>query len=104
MKQNTNEVSDFIDNLHGMERTGMTREEAEATATMMYNIVARATQPIVNRLDNRMDVLENRFDVMNNRMDVMEKQIHWCFIENIVAICVIAVGYVGIVITLLLKL
>ena len=64
----------------------MTREQAEATATMMYNIVAKATQPIVDRLD------------------VMEKQIRWCSIENIVATCVIAIGYVGIVITLLLKL
>ena len=75
----------------------MTREEAEATATMMYNIVAKATQPIVDRLDNRMDVLENRFDVM-------EKQIRWCSIENIVAISVIVIGFVGVIAALLLKL
>ena len=97
MKQNTNEVSDFIDNLHEMEQTGMTREEAEATATMMYNIVAKATQPIVDRLD----VMEKSFE---ERFAIMEKQIRWCSIENIVAISVIVIGFVGVIAALLLKL
>ena len=61
----------------------MTREQAEATAKTMANLVSGALQPVMNQFD------------------VIEKRLKWITIESLVAITVIGAGFIGVIIAIL---
>ena len=63
-------------------------------------------------MDKRFDVMNERFIVMNERLDAVEKKfetrfdaiekrLSWLYVESLVAISVIGVGFCGVIIALL---
>ena len=63
-------------------------------------------------MDKRFDVMNERFVVMNERLDAVEKKfetrfdavekrLSWLYVESLVAISVIGVGFCGVIIALL---
>lgn len=44
-------MKDMADNVHHLEKTGMTREQAEATAKVMASIVAKALEPMATKAE-----------------------------------------------------
>lgn len=44
-------MKDMVDNVHHLEKTGMTREQAEATAKVMAGIVAKALEPMATKAE-----------------------------------------------------
>ena len=51
-------------------------------------------------MNERFDVMNERFIVMNERFDAIEKRLSWLYVESLVAMSVMGVGFGGVIIAL----
>ena len=54
-----------------------------------------------NAMNERFNVMNERFVVMNERFDAIEKRLSWLYVESLVAMSVMGVGFGGVIIALL---
>ncbi|MDD9806186.1 MAG: hypothetical protein OXU50_04490 [Gammaproteobacteria bacterium] len=55
-------MNDMIDDVHHLEKTGMTREQAEAAAKVIANTVARALEPMATKAE----IVELQYRIVSN--------------------------------------
>ena len=115
MTQTFNQNTDTFNTMHKLERAGMSRTQAEITSRAIDQQISLSRQEVLDKIDERFDAMNERFDVMNERFDVMnerfivmnerfdaiEKRLSWLYVESLVAISVIGVGFGGVIIALL---
>ena len=77
-----------------------------------FNVMNERFNERFDVMDKRFDVMNERFVVMNERLDAVEKKfetrfdavekrLSWLYVESLVAISVIGVGFCGVIIALL---
>ena len=134
MTQTFNQNTDTFNTMHKLERAGMSRTQAEITSRAIDQQISLSRQEVLDKIDERFDVMDKRFDerfnamnerfnerfdvmnerfnerfdvmnerfiVMNERFDAIEKRLSWLYVESLVAISVIGVGFGGVIIALL---
>jgi len=55
-------MNDMIDDVHHLEKIGMTREQAEAAAKVIANTVARALEPMATKAE----IVELQYRIVSN--------------------------------------
>ena len=108
MTQTFNQNTDTFNTMHKLERAGMSRTQAEITSRAIDQQISLSRQEVLDKIDERFDAMNERFDVMNERFivmnerfDAIEKRLSWLYVESLVAISVIGVGFGGVIIALL---
>ena len=119
MTQTFNQNTDTFNTMHKLERAGMSRTQAEITSRAIDQQISLSRQEVLDKIDERFDAMNERFDVMNERFivmnerldavekkfetrfDAIEKRLSWLYVESLVAISVIGVGFCGVIIALL---
>ena len=108
MTQTFNQNTDTFNTMHKLERAGMSRTQAEITSRAIDQQISLSRQEVLDKIDERFDMMNERFDVMNERFivmnerfDAIEKRLSWLYVESLVAISVIGVGFGGVIIALL---
>ena len=108
MTQTFNQNTDIFNTMHKLERAGMSRTQAEITSRAIDQQISLSRQEVLDKIDERFDMMNGRFDVMNERFivmnerfDAIEKRLSWLYVESLVAISVIGVGFGGVIIALL---
>ena len=123
MTQTFNQNTDIFNTMHKLERAGMSRTQAEITSRAIDQQISLSRQEVLDKMDERFDAMDKRFDerfnamnerfnerfdvmnerfiVMNERFDAIEKRLSWLYVESLVAISVIGVGFGGVIIALL---
>ena len=77
-----------------------------------FDVMDKRFDVMNERFNERFDVMNERFIVMNERLDAVEKKfetrfdavekrLSWLYVESLVAISVIGVGFCGVIIALL---
>ena len=126
MTQTFNQNTDIFNTMHKLERAGMSRTQAEITSRAIDQQISLSRQEVLDKMDERFDVMDKRFDamnerfnerfnamnerfdvmnerfvVMNERFDAIEKRLSWLYVESLVAMSVMGVGFGGVIIALL---
>ena len=123
MTQTFNQNTDIFNTMHKLERAGMSRTQAEITSRAIDQQISLSRQEVLDKMDERFDAMDKRFDerfnamnerfnerfdvmnerfiVMNERFDAIEKRLSWLYVESLVAISVMGVGFGGVIIALL---
>ena len=123
MTQTFNQNTDIFNTMHKLERAGMSRTQAEITSRAIDQQISLSRQEVLDKIDERFDAMNERFnerfDVMNERFivmnerldavekkfetrfDAIEKRLSWLYVESLVAISVMGVGFCGVIIALL---
>ena len=119
MTQTFNQNTDTFNTMHKLERAGMSRTQAEITSRAIDQQISLSRQEILDKIDERFDAMNERFDerfnvmnerfdvmnerfiVMNERFDAIEKRLSWLYVESLVAMSVMGVGFGGVIIALL---
>ena len=100
-----NRNAETFNTMHKLEQAGMSRAQAEITARSVERQTLMTMQEVLDKIDARFDAhearYEARFQAIENRIDALEKRLSWLYIESIVAISVIGVGFTGVIIALL---
>ena len=63
--------TDMISHVHNLQRTGLSREQAESIVRVVRDVLAEVLERALTPVYGRMDVLERRMDVLEQRMDVV---------------------------------
>ena len=56
-------MADMVDNVHNLEKSGMTREQAEAVAKVIRGSIAEALEPVIRNMATKAEVAELRNEI-----------------------------------------
>ena len=130
MTQTFSQNTDIFNTMHKLERAGMSRTQAEITSRAIDQQISLSRQEVLDKMDERFNAMNERFDerfnamnerfderfnamnerfnvmnerfvVMNERFDAIEKRLSWLYVESLVAMSVMGVGFGGVIIALL---
>ena len=101
------------------QQISLSRQEVLDKIDERFDVMNERFNVMNERFNERFDVMDKRFDVMNERFvvmnerldavekkfetrfDAVEKRLSWLYVESLVAISVIGVGFCGVIIALL---
>ena len=49
-------MADMVDNVHNLEKSGMTREQAEAVAKVIRGSIAEALEPVIQNMATKAEI------------------------------------------------
>ena len=66
-----------------------------------FDVMNERFDELFNAMNERFNVMNERFVVMNERFDAIEKRLSWLYVESLVAMSIMGVGFGGVIIALL---